>query len=76
MFAQDLRDVIMVALMFVLRVGAPIALILVFGRWLERKLAPPGALDKHTSETEPRSGANGKIIRPDRWHASRRGIRL
>lgn len=57
MIPQDLLDAIAVILMFILRIGVPIALTLAFGYWLEKKLAP--------REREQESSTRQRIARDD-----------
>ena len=43
MFAQPVIDALIIIGMFVLRIGVPLAIVLVIGAWLEKRLAPPAA---------------------------------
>jgi hypothetical protein len=68
MFPQDVIDSVMVILMFVLRIGVPIALTLAFGYWLENKLRPPEqAENSQPVQTEKRWTRTGNIIQLHCW---------
>jgi hypothetical protein len=70
MFAQDLIDGIMVILMFILRIGVPVALTLALGYWLEKKLRPPEVVEKELPQpraTKP----DAKIIQLHCWDVKR-----
>ena len=74
MFPQDLIDGVVVVLMFVLRIGVPIALTLAFGYWLEKKLRPP----EQTENTQPlpiekRWTRTGNIIQLHCWDVKKCG---
>lgn len=74
MFAQDLIDTFVVFLMFVLRIGVPVALTLAFGYWLEKKLAPreqARTQDALRVQTERRGTRTGKIIQIHCWNLKR-----
>ena len=43
MFPQPLIDALIIIGMFILRIGVPLAIVLVIGAWLEKRLAPPAA---------------------------------
>ncbi len=43
MFPQPLIDALVIIGMFILRIGVPLAVVLVIGGWLEKRLAPPAA---------------------------------
>ncbi len=75
MFSQawidTLIDTVVILFMFVLRIGVPVAITLLIGRWLEKKLAPA---EQQQTETKPRyttrtSRSGGKIIQIHCWEA-------
>ena len=77
MFSQAWIDTLIdtgaILFMFVLRIGVPIAVTLLVGRWLEKKLAPA---EQEQTETKPRyttrtSRSGGKIIQIHCWEAKR-----
>ncbi len=74
MLPQDLFDTIAVLFMFTLRIGAPIALTLAFGYWLEKKLRPreeqrrPAEL---TAQPGRRIVRAGNIIQVHCWDLKR-----
>ncbi len=43
MAIETLIDGLVLLGMFILRVGVPLAIVLVIGRWLEKRIAPPAA---------------------------------
>lgn len=51
MFPQPVIDALIIIGMFVLRIGVPLAIVLVIGGWLEKRLAPPAA-DESERRTE------------------------
>ena len=60
MLPQPLIDALIVIGMFVLRIGVPLAIVVVIGGWLEKRLAPPAA-----GESKPRmQGARIIQFRP------------
>ncbi len=72
MWFQDVIDAVVVILMFVLRIGLPIALTLAFGYWLEKKLAPTES--KVVEENQPlerRWTRSGNIIQIHCWDLKR-----
>lgn len=64
MFPEFWTETFVVISMFVLRVGVPIALTFMLGKWLEKKLAPP----KAKSES---AHAKSKIIQLHCWDVKR-----
>ncbi len=59
---QDVIDALVIGLMFVLRIGVPIALTLVVGYWLEKKLAPAQQVSSRARTT-----GSAKIIPLHCW---------
>ncbi len=73
MLPDILIDSVAVIFMFALRIGVPIALTLLIGRWLERKLSPR---EEEQPEAKPRvtrrvTRAGGKIIQMRCWDIKR-----
>ncbi len=61
---------VIVLLLFVVRIGVPIALTLAFGYWLERKLRPPEA-PAETLEKARLTRKHSNIIRLHCWDIKR-----
>lgn len=60
MFAQPVIDTLIIIGMFILRIGVPLAIVLVIGAWLEKRLAPAAA-EQSERRTE---GARIILFRP------------
>jgi len=77
MFAENwirtIVDAVVVLFMFVLRIGVPIALTLLVGRWLEKKLAPreEGQVETTRRFTTRTTQSGGKIIQVHCWDVKR-----
>jgi hypothetical protein len=73
MFPDTLTQTIDVIFMFVLRIGVPIAITLLIGRWLEKHLAAPQESEEKATPTEktPRYTRTGNIIQIHCWDVKR-----
>lgn len=73
MFPQILIDTLIVILMFALRIGVPIAITVLIGRWLEKKLALPeeSQVEETKATATTRYTRSGKIIRVHCWEVKR-----
>ncbi len=70
---QGALDFFMVIVMFVLRIGIPIAVTIAAGKWLEKRLQHPMAETQTTEQTDAASrfGQDGKIIYLHCWDFKR-----
>ncbi len=70
---STLIDTLVVLFMFVLRIGVPIAITLLVGRWLEKKLAPREEEQMETKSvyTTRVTRSGGKIIQIHCWDLKR-----
>ncbi len=72
MFPEFLTETVNVIFMFILRIGIPIAITLAFGWWLEKKMAPPAAVEQEKpTQQSPRYRRTGKIIQIHCWDLKR-----
>ncbi len=73
MFLEDLIIALTVVLMFFLRIGVPILITLLIGRWLEKKLAPREEPVSATLQTHsaPQVTRSGNIIQVHCWNLKR-----
>jgi len=70
---NTLIDTLVVLFMFVLRIGVPIAITLLVGRWLEKKLAPheEEQMETKSNYTTRVTRLGGKIIQIHCWDLKR-----
>ncbi len=66
---EILTETIIVLFMFFLRIGVPIAITLLIGRWLEKRLAPREG--SRPAGVEPQITRNGKVIHLHCWEVKR-----
>jgi hypothetical protein len=72
MLPQDLFDILIIAFMFVLRLGVPVAITLMLGRWLEKKLAPrESTLTADSGRVIPFTTSKNNIIQVRCWDLKR-----
>lgn len=73
MFPEIVTQTIVVVFMFVLRIGVPIAITLLIGLWLEKRLASPQESQEREKSTEkmPLYTRTGKIIQIHCWDVKR-----
>jgi hypothetical protein len=69
MFPEIVGETIGLMIMFILRVGVPIAITYAAGRWLEKRLAPPETSEEKQTPARqaPSYTRSGKIIRVHCW---------
>lgn len=69
MFPEIVGETIGLMIMFIIRIGIPIAITYAIGRWLEKRLAPPEASEEKQAPAQqaPQYTRRGKIIRIHCW---------
>lgn len=67
MLPEPIPDILALIVMFVVRIGIPIALTLAFGLWLERKLQPPKEEAEKKANEFARRERSSKIIQLHCW---------
>ena len=68
MVPEIVSETIGLMVMFIIRIGIPIAVTFAIGRWLEKRLAPPEtAEEEKPAQQTPHYTRSGKIIRIHCW---------